>query len=67
LALTVLVVPLPVTLVTLAPLTPVPLRLKFEADTPVILPLKVTVQASDDAPEGFVPARLIDTTLGAIV
>jgi hypothetical protein len=65
--LTVHVVPLPVTLVTLAPPAPVPVRLKFDAFNPVTLSLKVTVHAKVEALDGFAPDRLIETTFGAIV
>jgi hypothetical protein len=64
-AVTVHVVPLPVTLVTLVPVPPV--RLKFDAFTPVTLSLNVTVQDTVEPLDGLVPARLIETTFGAIV
>jgi hypothetical protein len=68
LAVTVHVVPLPVTLVTLAPVSPDEgVRLKFDAFNPVTTSLNVTVQESVAAPDGFGPARLIETTFGAIV
>ena len=41
--------------------------LKFDAVTPVILLLNVTVHATEAALVGFAPARLIETTFGAIV
>jgi hypothetical protein len=67
-ALTVHVVPLPVTPVTLAPVSPDEgVRLKFDAVTPVTLLLKVTVHATVAALVGFAPARLIETTRVAIV
>jgi hypothetical protein len=64
-AVTVHVVPLPVTLVTLAPVPPV--RLKLAGVSPVTLSFSVTVQVSADELDGLVPARLIETTFGAIV
>ena len=67
-ALTVQVVPLPVTVVTPAPVTPGCVeRLKLEALTPVILRLKMTVHETVVALVGSAPARLIETTFPAIV
>jgi hypothetical protein len=70
-ALTVHVVPLPVTLVTLTPVPPDTAgrasRLKFDAVTPVTLLLNVTVHDTEAALVGLAAARLIETTFGAIV
>jgi hypothetical protein len=62
-AVTVHVVPLPVTLAIVAP---VPVRLKFDAFKPVTLLLNVTVHETVAALVGLVPARLIDSTFAAI-
>ena len=67
-ALTVHVVALPVTLVTLVPVPAgCAVSVKLEALTPVMLSLKVTVHATVAALVGLAPARLIETTFGAIV
>jgi hypothetical protein len=63
LAVTVHVVPLPVTVPIVAPL---PVRLKFDAFKPVTLLLNVTVHETVAALVGLVPARLIDSTFAAI-
>ena len=65
-ALTVHVVPLPVTVVTLAPVPAALFTLKFAAVTPVTLLLNVTVQATVAALVGLAPARLIESTFAAI-
>jgi hypothetical protein len=64
---TVHVVPLPVGVPTVAPVVPVPEIVKLEAFTPVTASLKVTVKSAVAPPAGLAPARVIETTFGAIV
>ena len=67
-AVTVYWLPLPLTVVIVAPVTaPVVARAKSEASTPVTLSLNSTVHDTLAAFVGVVPTRLIDCTVGAIV
>ena len=66
LTVTVYVVPLPVTVVNDAPETPEAATAKSEALTPVTDSLKTTLNCTDDAAVGVEPARLIETTVGAM-
>src|SRR5207302_7569281 len=64
LTVTVYVVPLPVTLVSEAPATPLVVRVKSVRSTPVTLSLKVTVKSTLAALVGLPAARTIDCTTG---
>ena len=63
---TVRVAPVPVMVPTDAPVTPVVVRLKLPAATPVTDSEKVTVKLTDDAPVS-VAAGTIEVTVGAVV
>jgi hypothetical protein len=63
---TVHVVPLPVGIPTVAPVDPVPVIPKFAAVKPVTGSLKVTVKSIVAPLAGLAPARVIETTCGAI-
>ena len=64
---TVHVVPLPDGPMIIAPVDPVPRRLKLEAFNPVTPLLKVTVKLTVVADVGLAPARVIETTPGPSV
>jgi len=64
LAVTVRVVPLPVTLAIEAPEDPLPVSSKLPDAPPVIALLKVTVQLTVEAIVGLAATRWIETTLG---
>jgi len=64
LAVTVRVVPLPVTPVIVAPEAPVPVNSKLAVEPPVIALLKVTVQLTVEALVGLLPTRVTETTEG---
>src|SRR5215218_4089527 len=65
-AVTVRVAPEPVTLVIDGDVRPEFASAKSAASTPVTLSLNVTVQLTLDAFVGLEPARLIETTVGAV-
>ena len=65
LALTVYVVPLPVTPVIDVPVTPLATSAKSPASTPVTASEKVTVQLTEAAAVDAGPMRLMETTVGA--
>jgi hypothetical protein len=65
LAVTVLVIPLPVTPASAAPLGPVDARLKFACPTPVTFSEKRTVHVTVDALVGLATAVLMELTVGA--
>jgi hypothetical protein len=66
-AVTVYVVPLPVTLVIEAPDGPVAESAKSVVSTPVTFSLKVTVHCTLPAFEGVAPTRLIEEAVGGTV
>ena len=60
-------VPLPETAPTEEPTSPVAVRPKSAALTPVTISLKVTVKSTFVAAVGLAPARFEDTTAGAVL
>jgi hypothetical protein len=65
LAVTIRVVPVPVSPVIAAPFGPVDVRLKFACPTPVTFSEKRTVQLTDDALVGLATAPTMELTVGA--
>ncbi len=66
LAVTVQVLPPPVTALMNAPLNPPAIRVKAVASTPVTALSKVTVQETVPALVGLAPASTMDVTVGAV-